>query len=207
MRNTLGYTVSPDWRLIGKANVSRSSNSQGAFYDGDFHEFVLGGAYRPIANDRFNALVKYTNFYNLPSPGQVSPNNSRIDYAQKSQVFSVDAIYDLYPWLSVGGKYGVRWGELRETKVRGEWFTSRADLLILRADWHFVKEWDAHVEARKLRAREAEDSRAGFLVGIYRHVGEGIKVGVGYNFTRFSDDLTDLSYRSRGWFLNILGTF
>ena len=207
MRNTLGYTVSPDWRLIGKANVSRSSNSQGAFYDGDFHEFVLGGAYRPVANDRFNALVKYTNFYNLPSPGQVSPNNSRIDYAQKSQVFSVDAIYDLYPWLSVGGKYGVRWGELRETKVRGEWFTSRADLLILRADWHFVKEWDAHVEARKLRAREAEDSRAGFLVGIYRHVGEGIKVGVGYNFTRFSDDLTDLSYRSRGWFLNILGTF
>ncbi len=36
---------------------------------------------------------------------------------------------------------------------------------------------------------------------------ENLKVGVGYNFTDFSDDLTDLSYRSRGVFLNILGKF
>lgn len=206
MRNTLGYTVSPDWRLIGKANISRSSNSQGAFYDGDFHEYVLGGAYRPVDNNRFNALIKYTNFYNLPSPGQVTSNGTTADYAQKSQVFSVDAIYDLYPWLSVGAKYGVRFGELRQNKTSGEWFSSKADLVVLRADWHFVKEWDAHVEARNLRAKEAEDARAGFLVGIYRHVAEGVKVGVGYNFTRYSDDLTDLSYRSRGWFLNVIGT-
>jgi hypothetical protein len=34
-----------------------------------------------------------------------------------------------------------------------------------------------------------------------------MKLGAGYNFTDFSDDLTDLSYRSRGPFLNILGTF
>jgi hypothetical protein len=32
-------------------------------------------------------------------------------------------------------------------------------------------------------------------------------VGVGYNFTDFSDDLTDLSYRSRGVFVNLLGKF
>jgi hypothetical protein len=38
-------------------------------------------------------------------------------------------------------------------------------------------------------------------------VEEHAKLGVGYNFTNFSDDLTDLSYRSRGWFVNALGTF
>jgi hypothetical protein len=32
-------------------------------------------------------------------------------------------------------------------------------------------------------------------------------VGLGHNFTDFSDNLTDLSYRSRGWFLNMLGKF
>lgn len=26
------------------------------------------------------------------------------------------------------------------------------------------------------------------------------------DFTTYSDDLTDLSYRSRGWFVNMLGT-
>jgi hypothetical protein len=34
-----------------------------------------------------------------------------------------------------------------------------------------------------------------------------VKLGAGYNFTDFSDDLTDLSYRSRGPFINIMSTF
>lgn len=79
-------------------------------------------------------------------------------------------------------------------------------MLVLRADWHFVKEWDAVAELRKLRATEAQDARAGMLLGVYRHVDKYVKVGVGYNFTRYSDDLTDLSYRSKGWFLNVVGT-
>jgi hypothetical protein len=34
-----------------------------------------------------------------------------------------------------------------------------------------------------------------------------VKIGVGYNFTNYSDNLTDLSYRSKGWFLNALSTW
>jgi len=206
MRNTLGYQVDPAWRLLGKFNVSRSSNSQGAFYDGNFREVVLGAAYRPVDNDRWNTLVKYTNYYNVPSPGQLSATGSVADYSQKSQVFSVDTIWDAVPWLSLGFKYGLRIGELRDNKVDGTWFSSRADLTVLRADWHVVREWDAVVEWRNLRAKEAEDARAGALVAVYRHMGKNVKVGVGYNFTDYSDDLTDLSYRSRGWFLNVLST-
>jgi hypothetical protein len=78
---------------------------------------------------------------------------------------------------------------------------------VLRADVHFVKEWDAIIEARRLRVKEADDARSGFLVGVYRHVAEHVKIGVGYNFTNYSDNLTDLSYRSKGWFLNALSTW
>jgi hypothetical protein len=35
--------------------------------------------------------------------------------------------------------------------------------------------------------------------------GEHVKAGVGYNFTDFSENLTDLSYRHRGVFLNVVG--
>lgn len=206
MRNSLGYQVDPAWRLLGKFNLSRSSNSQGAFYDGNFREVVLGAAYRPVDNDRWNTLFKYTNYYNVPSPGQLSATGSVADYSQKSQVFSVDTVWDALPWLSLGAKYGLRIGELRDNKVDGSWFSSRADLMVLRADWHVVREWDAVLELRKLRAKEAEDARAGVLVAAYRHVGKNVKVGLGYNFTDYSDDLTDLSYRSRGWFLNVLST-
>lgn len=206
-RNTISHQYDPAWRLLGKLNVSRSTGSQGTFWDGDFHEVVLGAAYRPVDNDRWNTLFKYTNFHNVPSSGQLSASGRAADYAQRSQVLSVDTIYDLKPWLSVGAKYGVRIGDVRFTNPDSAWYRSRADLLVLRADWHFVHEWDALVEWRTLRAIEAKDARSGFLVGVYRHVGEHVKVGVGYNFTHFSDDLTDLSFRSRGWFLNVLATF
>lgn len=206
VRNTMGYQATPAWRLLGKANWSTSSNTQGAFYDGDFHEYVAGAAYRPVDNDRWNTLIKYTNFQNVPSPGQLAPSGRVADYAQRSQVFAIDTIYDLVPWLSVGAKYGYRFGELKATKTDGDWFSSRADLIVLRADFHWVREWDAVVEARQLRAQEAGDARSGFLVAAYRHLDKGVKAGIGYNFTNFSDDLTDLSYRSRGWFINVIGT-
>ncbi len=207
VRNTLSYQLDRNWRLLGKLNWSDSNNTNGAFYDGGYHEVVAAAAYRPVDNDRWNTLFKYTHFYNLPTAGQVTTTGSTADYAQKSQVFAVDTIYDLFPWLSIGGKYARRVGELKVGKTSGDWFSSRADLVVLRADWHFVKEWDAMLELRNLRALDAQDARAGALVAVYRHVAEGVKMGVGYNFTNYSDDLTDLSYRSRGWFFNVLATF
>jgi len=215
-KNQAQYQWTPAWRLLGKFNLSRSSNTQGAFYDGDYTETVVGAAYRPIDNDRWNTLFKYTYFYNVPSAGQVDGGaygtsaysiGGALDYAQKSHVFNIDTTYDLLPWLSVGVKYGMRLGQLRMSKTEGDWFSSRADLWVLRADLHLVKEWDVLVEARRLHAQEADDARSGFLVGVYRHVAEHVKMGVGYNFTDFSDNLTDMSYRSRGWFLNALASF
>jgi outer membrane protein OmpA-like peptidoglycan-associated protein len=211
-RNTAGYQLTQAWRLLGKFNLAASSSSQGVFFDGDFTEAVLGAAYRPVDNDRWNALFKYTYFYNLPSPGQYSPGSGVVnpviaDYSQKSQVVSVDAIYDVMPVLSVGAKYGLRWGSLKPTKAAGEWFSSTAQLVVLRTDWHVVREWDAVLEFRRLWAREAQDARAGVLAAVYRHVGKNTKMGVGFNFTDYSDDLTDMSYRHRGWFFNVVSAF
>jgi hypothetical protein len=45
------------------------------------------------------------------------------------------------------------------------------------------------------------------LLAICRHVGDNFKVGVGYNFGRFSGDLRDLTLDDEGVFLNVLGTF
>jgi hypothetical protein len=68
-----------------------------------------------------------------------------------------------------------------------------------------VHKWDLVVEGRMLEVEQAEDSRAGFLVAGYRHIGNHMKLGVGYNFTDFSDDLTDLDYDSQGFFINVVG--
>ena len=44
---------------------------------------------------------------------------------------------------------------------------------------------------------DLNEQRSGALLAVYRYVGDHFKVGVGYNFTDFSDDLTDLSFTTR----------
>jgi len=56
-----------------------------------------------------------------------------------------------------------------------------------------------------LKLPDAQDQRTGALIGIYRHIGNNLKVGLGYNFADFSDDLTDLDYNHQGVFINIVG--
>jgi hypothetical protein len=203
-KNSLKYQLNPDWRFVGKFNYSLSESSQGEFYDGTYTEAVAGYAYRPVANDRLNTLMKYTYFYNMPSAGQVTIANSAVEFIQKSHIFSVDMIYDLTPRWTIGGKYAYRLGQVAQDRVNPEFFDSNASLYIARVDWHVVREWDAVVEARLLDLPDAEDSKSGALVGVYKHLNDTVKVGGGYNFTEFSDDLTDLSYDSQGFFLNLV---
>lgn len=107
----------------------------------------------------------------------------------------------------MGGKYAHKVGQVSQERVNPVFFDSTADLIIARADWHVAREWDLTVEGRVLSLPEAKDVRSGFLVGAYRHLSENIKIGVGYNFTDFSDDLTNLNYKHQGLFLNAVAKF
>jgi flagellar motor protein MotB len=204
-KHSMMLKLTPSWRTTLKLNLSDSENSQGEFYDGDFQEIVWGYAYRPINHDRLNMLAKITYFENMPATDQQTYINTRTEYIQRSHIYSLDAMYDLTKRWTVGFKYGLRIGEVALDRSNPEFFSSNADLIILRADWHVVHRWDVLVEARTLAVEQAEDSRSGFLVAGYRHVGNNMKLGVGYNFTDFSDDLTDLDFDSRGFFINIVG--
>ncbi len=204
-KNNLKYQATPAWRIIGKLNHSESQSSQGSFYDGNYTEAVLGYGYRPVTNDRLNTLIKYTYFYNLPTTDQVSTANVAVGFVQKSHIASIDVVYDLTQSWSLGAKYAYRLGQVSLDRVNPQFFDSRAQLTIVRVDWQFIRRWDATLEARRLDLIDAQDARSGFLLALYRHVGNNVKAGIGYNFTDFSDNLTDLSYTSQGVFINVLG--
>ncbi|OZB76790.1 MAG: hypothetical protein B7X36_02310 [Thiomonas sp. 14-64-326] len=70
-----------------------------------------------------------------------------------------------------------------------------------------MREWSGLVGWRRLNAKEAGDAQNGALLAVYRRMNEHVKMGVGDNFTNFSDNLTDLSYNNRGVFLNVLATY
>jgi hypothetical protein len=206
-KNNLKYQLSPDWRLIGKLNYSVSESSLGEYYDGDYTEAVLGYAYRPVDYDRLNVLLKYTYFYNIPASDQVTAaGTTAADMIQRSHIGAIDVMYDLTSRWTVGGKYAYRYGQVAPDRIERQFYTSRAHLYVARADWHFIHRWDALFELRMLDLPDAGDTRSGVLIGIYRHLGNHIKAGVGYNFSDFSDDLTQLDYRHQGVFINLIGT-
>jgi len=202
-KNSFKCQLTPDWRLLGKLNHSTSESSQGEYYNGDYTEAVIGYAYRPVRNDRLNALFKYTYFYNMPSTDQVVGSTTPV--IQRSHIASLDVLYDLTARWTVGGKYAYRHGEVAMDRENPEFFPSDAHLYIARIDWHFIHRWDALLEVRRLELPDAMDSRDGALIGLYRHLGNHIKVGAGYNFSDFSDDLTEMDYRHQGLFINMIG--
>lgn len=207
-RNLVTWQVDDDLRLFAKGNLSLSEAAQSSLLDADYYEVALAGAYRPADNDRLNVLAKYTYLYDLPSPGQIDALGLSLDFAQRSHVAAIDATWQALPRLAIGAKVAYRIGELRASRDEtAPWFDSEALFWAVRADYRIVRAWDVMVEVRDLRVSEASDSRMGGVIAVYRHFGEHLKAGVGYNFTDYSDDLTDLSYDERGVFLNLIGKF
>jgi flagellar motor protein MotB len=205
-RNNFKFSVTPDWRFLGKLNHSVSNSSLGEYYDGGYTEAVLGYAYRPVRSDRVSALVKYTYFYNIPSSDQFTLQNVVADYIQKSHIAALDLTFDVTAKWSIGGKYAYRMGQVSLDRDIRKFFDSAAQLSVVRVDWRFRKNWESLAEARMLGLPNVNQRRRGALAAIYRYIGKNIKVGFGYNFTDFSDDLTDLRYDHKGTFLNIVGT-
>ena len=205
-KNSLKYQLNPSARLLGKLNHSSSDSSLGTFFDGGFTEAVLGYAYRPVYNDRLNALVKYTYFYNVPTSDQISLQNIAAEFIQKSHIAAVDLTYDITPRFSIGGKYAYRLGQVSLDRENPEFFKNNANLYVIRGDYRFGENWEFMVEGRMLDMPDIGESRSGALTTISRYFGDHLKLGVGYNFTDFSDDLTDLSYDHSGAFVNVTGS-
>ena len=205
-RNNLKLQLTPDWRLVGKFNHSFSESSLGQFYDGGFTEAVVGYAFRPVKHDRLNALAKYTYFFNVPTSDQLTLEGTSAQFIQKSHIASLDLSYDVTRSWSVGAKYAYRLGEVSLDRENLDFIGNSAHLTILRNDFRFLRHWESSVEGRMLAFTDLKERRTGALVSLYRYLGEHFKIGVGYNFTDFSEDLTDLSYSHRGVFFNLIGT-
>jgi hypothetical protein len=162
---------------------------------------------RPINNDKWNTVFKYSYLDNVPATDQVVGAGVAADYLQKSQVLAVDTQYDLTRNWTVGAKLAYRFGQLSLDRINPQFFDSRGQMVALRADWHVVRNWDLMVEGRMRQEVDAGDLYTGALVGAYYHMGNNLKVGGGYNFSDFSDDLTNMDFNSQGLFINMIGKF
>lgn len=192
--------INDEYTLFGEFNFLYRDAKEGS--DDRSAEAGLGLAYRPIWNDRLNLILKYEYVYNIGIDAQFL----NVFNDTKAHILSLEGIYEITQRLSIGGKYAYR---KEEVKIDGssKWFDSSLDLSAIRLNYEVIKDWYAYGEYHILRDIEEDSYEHGAIIGVYKEIHKHLKVGAGYNFTEFDDDLSDLDYDAKGWFVNIIGKF
>lgn len=200
--NALEWKQNRDIRWMGNLNYSVSTNDDTNVKEAKFTETSVGFAYRPALNDRFNMLSRITYLYDLPALSQ-----DTVRTAERSWIVAAEADYAVTPRWGLGGKIANKTGEIRRQRDRGPWLDSTTWFYAGRLRYHLIRDWDALGEYRWLQVKEDETVKSGALLALYKHIGDHIKLGGGFNFTDFNDDLTNLDYDNRGWFIDIVAKY
>ncbi len=198
------YKISESSRFVFDILGAKTNTDQSSIRDGELYDVRLGYAHRPVDNERLNTLLSYR--YLHDDYGQRIDGTDVLGPRQRSHVLNFDISYDLNPHWTLGGKLAVRKSQTAATPTDA-FVDNDAVLAVINARYHLVHNWDFLVEGRVLDMPDNGTRDVGALAAVYRHVNENIKVGVGYNFGSFSDDLTDLVQDDQGAFVNLIAKF
>lgn len=200
--NRLAHRINESWRIAARLNYAETTDELDADAGARFIEGNLGFAWRPWNTTRWGLFGRYTYLYDLATLGQIG--GASVD--QRSQVVSLEGVYRFDQRWEFAGKAARREGEVRMGRGTGPWFDSATNFASGQIRYDLRQQWHALAEYRWIGVTDGGDNR-GWLVGLDRDVGRNFRVGAGYNFTSFSDDLTDFDRDHRGWFINLVGTY
>jgi len=196
--NNLEFKLNQDLSMLGKYRYSVTRDLRLDRDEAQFEERSIGLAYRPVRHDRFNALTRYTHLTDQrpAGTGLLSSMTTVKDVASLEWSFDIN-------------RY-IEWVEKGAMKVQTEETASMPDatthtyLNINRMNLNVWKKIAVGLEYRMLIQHEADDRREGWLTEIMWEAVKNIRLGVGYNFTDFSDnEFSDNNYSVQGWFFRL----
>lgn len=201
--------------MLARYNVALAQDLQLATREAYLEEGVLGVAYRPVTHDWLSVLGK------LSRRVEVRPLSLTGGFEDDYTVHavSVEPVVEL-PWkLQLVEKLALK----HASQAMGD--VPRADavtgLWINRVNWHALAtarqlgfdpglpgEVDLGVEYRVLAGFTSASARHGPLLEVQVAPMEYFRLGLGWNFTSFSDDELDRGTVDRsGFFVRAVGTF
>ncbi|MGY0558656.1 MULTISPECIES: hypothetical protein [unclassified Lysobacter] len=200
--NRLMHKVNDSLSLAARVNYSETTDKLDVQAGARFAEGNLGFAYRPWNSTRWGLFGRYTYLYDLSTLGQVGG----ADYDQRSQVLSLEGVYKRDQHWEFAAKLARREGEVRYGRGTGAWADSATTFAAGQIRYELIQQWHGLAEYRWLDVDNG-GTRQGWLVGLDRDLNRHFRLGVGYNFTDFSDDLTNFDYDHKGWFINLVGSY
>jgi hypothetical protein len=202
----LSYQTSELWRLLADLDLVLSNGDGATIRDGRYVEGRLGYAYRPVDDDRLNALLSYTFLDDQPGADQVNIDGNMDGPQQRSHIVNLALSYDIDERWTLGLKYGFRHREETD-RITGGSTRSIGHLGVVRVDYRLAHRWDVLGEVRAFHAPRASTTEYGALLGLYREVNPNARIGVGYAWGGVSDDLRRIERPREGVFLNVIGRF
>jgi len=198
----LSHKLNESWRIAARFNYADTQDDLNPEASARFIEGNFGFAYRPWNSTRWGLFGRYSYLYDLATLGQLGG----AQYDQRTQVLSFEGVYRHDQRWEFAGKLARREGDVRFGRGTGDWFDSATTFAAAQARYELVYRWHAMAEYRWLDVDDG-GTRQGWMAGVDRDIGRNFRIGAGYNFTDFSDDLTDFDYDHKGWFINFVGSY
>lgn len=206
-RNQAEYKINEDLRYLGKLDFGKSRFTSPGDNVADFVELNAGFAYRPVDNDRLNMLGRYAYQRNLGNDAQFDNELFLgIESDEVAHILSMELSYDINKYLTLTEKVAFKTATL-DTSVTDN-ITLNSFLWVNRFNFHVTKKWDLALEYRILMQQDANSSvKQGALIEVDREFYDYVRLGLGYNFTDFDDDLESNDFDSGGPFVRMTGKF
>lgn len=207
-RNSLSYQINEDLGFLSYFNYGDTRQYNPSDTPASFIECSTGFAYRPIKLDKLNLLARYTYLRDLGSDEQYNDNQyGGFQFDQSAHILATDVAYDVNRYFGLVEKLAFKHSWAHSSA--GDTVNVNTLLSANRINFHVTRKWDLALEYRILAQTYALDTlKQGALVEIDREFYEYVRLGVGYNFTDFSDDLRDTnSFKSHGPFVRMTGKF
>ena len=199
--NSLELRLNPAFTGLADYEFSRTEDTQVTGSELESNRISLGLAYRPINNDRLNALLRLTTLTDQPTNVQDIYNSRR-----EAEVLSVEWSYQLTSRLEWVGKQAFK--RQRETTAGLPTVTTDTSLSIQRFNRRLLQRYWLGVEYRVLQQKQTHTQREGALVELMWEPVKALRIGGGYNFTDFSDnEFSDNDYSVEGWFFRLQGKY
>jgi len=197
--------ITDNFSVNAKVDYSKTLDTTTRAVAERHQEIILGTAYRPVNFDNLNLIAEYS--YQSGYGGGTQQADALNTNVQQTvaQVFSGEAVYDINDQWQAAEKIAYRIENEQDT---GFQFTqTHTWLVIQRLSYKIDRDWTLSGEYRDLAQVEAKDNKQGILLQATREINANTELAIGWNFTKYSDDLTNLSYTSMGPFVRMTGKF
>lgn len=211
--NSLEFKLNEDLTLFGEYDYSLTRKPGNASY-ARLDTRHLGLAYRPKDFDWFNCLFKYLRLVDERPADLNNADGGFVKADSIADVYATEFALDL-PWhFQFVEKFSYKDEDAVAQDVLGFVKTPEnltAHLYVHRLNFHLTQAWDIAAEYRLLKQKatlgtllNSEDK--GFLFEVLRKIYHNLYVGAGYNFTSFSDNLTEPKHKAaKGFFFRLQG--